>query len=789
MIFLECADLSALFPRRLDAARLQLNSIQGGRDRSRPTKALTGQRTPKKLSRTITTPIFALAIVGCLIAQVVGQTFQSVPFYSFQRQAGITAKGTSRSIANNWGLPANLAGELVRYPKENVAFICGPQLKAASPLNPFSWFDATAREQGIAHGEKAPRVAPIGPMNTDSSNRAWRNVIAGRVSIAARGAVVTGKGTRFARDIDAAGPAPGYNGHLRIRDAAGVVRVVKMRSVESDTSLTLTAPWPFASVSNTVADTYYHEDDFGANTDHYFSANYYDTALVQYINYYRTGDQRFLDYARKTADAWWHSVWIGDGTIVDGDTHLPPRAMAYGGLMLRALDGRPEMWDYIERQVRYSFDDWVYKRKNNPALYYDIRDDGYAQLYAVLLAKVLPDNYGLYANGTLAARTGTATDGAAKRATYLSQTEDTAVNFFGRLQWADGSWRWNEDGDKPDDKLRNIEQPFMVGLYLESVILLHQLTRNATVKANLAKQLTRSVRHLYVDAFQRNNRVTDLPNTRWRSMFYFWGGGSVVNPNKFNPPPPKTKGDREAVAAARHFQSTIHHAFGYAYYLTGDESFKQMGDDVFEASFGDRVDGIHCLAASGKAKDYDMNYRASGRYLVWRLAKTASRQSALPSVEQSAAQSVALSPSPRQLSHGDPGSSPTVREGVDRSQPTSAQLVSSALLLARQLSTDLTNKEQIETLITQIEDARRVLRTERKQPRLSPPSQPSDDVIDELQAALAHARTALTMTGSATGGFESAKLRLGWAAARLKRADAGLKPRLNGLKPQRSLNN
>lgn len=368
----------------------------------------------------------------------------------------------------------------------------------------------------------------------------------------------------------------------------------------------------------------WHGDSwYGTNTDHYYLANYYDTALVQYINYYRTGDTRFLEYARKTADALWHSQLIGDGTVVQGnDNHLPPRSMAFAGLMLRALDGRPEMWDYLEREVRATFDDWVYRRKNDPKLYYDIRDDGYAQLYAVVMAKVLPDTYPLYANGTLRPRTGAATNGAAKRATYLSQTEDTAVNFFGRLQWADGSWRWNEDGSSPDDQLRDIEQPFMVGLYLESVVLLHQLTRNPTVKANLVKQLTRSVRHLYLDAFQRNNRVTDLPPHRWRSMFYFWRGGSVANPKKFNPPPPKTtaNGDRDQVAAARHFQSTVHHAFGYAYYVTGDNSFKEMGDDVFEASFGDRVDGIHCLAASGKAKDYDMNYRASGRYLVWRLA-------------------------------------------------------------------------------------------------------------------------------------------------------------------------
>ena len=90
--------------------------------------------------------------------------------------------------------------------------------------------------------------------------------------------------------------------------------------------------------------------------------------------------------------------------------------MTFAGLMLRALDGRPEMWDYLEREVRAQFDDWVYRRKTDPKLYYDIRDDGYAQLYAVMIAKVLPVSYPLYANGTLSPRTGTATNGAQKRA-------------------------------------------------------------------------------------------------------------------------------------------------------------------------------------------------------------------------------------------------------------------------------------------------------------------------------------------------------------------------------------
>jgi hypothetical protein len=460
----------------------------------------------------------------------------------------------------------------------------------------------------------------------------------------------------------------------------------------------------------------------------------------------------------------WHSQFMGDGTVVQGhNNHLPPRSMALAGLMLRALDGRPEMWDYLEREVRATFHHWVYQRKNDPKLYYDIREDGYAQLYAVMMAKVLPDSYRLYLNGTLKPSTGTAVDGAAKRKAYLFQTEDTAVNFFGRLQRPDGSWRWNveESSSNPAQQFRDVEQPFMVGLYLESLVLLHQLTPSLRIKASLVNQLTRSVRHLYVDAFERN-QVVDLPPHRWRSMVYYWGGGTVANPTQFSPPAPKTtaNGDPDPVRAARHLNSTLHHAFGYAYYVTGDETFKQMGDEVFEASYGDQVDWLHCLADSGKAKDYDMNYRASGRYLVWRLA------------HQSGAQLSREPGSPRMTTVRLPTSRIQPRSVLQLTNaPTSISVISSSLLAARQLSTDLANKEQIEGLINQIENALRAHRAFIIEKKQSVP----DRVMEELQAALGHARTALSMAESGPGTYESVRLRLGWAAARLKRASERLK--------------
>ncbi|MDX6612686.1 MAG: hypothetical protein QOD75_1872, partial [Blastocatellia bacterium] len=118
-------------------------------------------------------------------------------------------------------------GALVVYPNAQVGFICGPQLKSGSTLNPAPWFDATARSMGIILGERSPRIAPFGPMALDRQTKEWRNVITGRVSVAAQGTIVTGWGTGFTRDVDANGPGPDFNGRMRIRDGAGVERSVQ----------------------------------------------------------------------------------------------------------------------------------------------------------------------------------------------------------------------------------------------------------------------------------------------------------------------------------------------------------------------------------------------------------------------------------------------------------------------------------------------------------------------------------------------------------------------------------
>ena len=500
--------------------------------------------------------------------------------------------------------PPEIRSELVTYPSGEVAFICGPQLKAGSRLNPFPWFDSTQSAQGHVQGRAAPRIAP--------------RVLTGALNVRPNSVVVNGVGTRFLVEVHPAGPAPFYNGWLRIHHG-GTEREVKVASVQSDTQLTLTTPWKSGEVRSATADTYHHDVHQGVwNYDHYMRAMYYDTALVEYLNYYRTGDRAFLDYGRKMADALWDSQYLDFGTVTEGPNNLPPRSQAFAGLMLRALDGKPEYWDYLYREVRATFDNWLKVRRNNPTLYYDIREDGYAQLYAVMLAGILPDRYQLYANGTLHPPTGMATDGARKRAALLADAEDIAVNFFGRLQKSDGSWRW----DIESEKAVNTEQPFMVGLYLESAILLHQLTKNPSVKAHLRDQITRACRHLFRDTYRATEAVKDMPQYRWRGVWYYWGGGTVANARAYERGHGQraTNGDSNVIRGVRHLNSTIHHAFGYAYVLTGDREFLKMGDEIFGASFGDATDTLRNLATVG-GKEYDMTFRSSGRYLAWRLSR------------------------------------------------------------------------------------------------------------------------------------------------------------------------
>jgi hypothetical protein len=347
-------------------------------------------------------------------------------------------------------------------------------------------------------------------------------------------------------------------------------------------------PWPWFD-ANELVKGLEHGNAFPvqqpADATGYYEAHYYDLTLALYIEHARTGDARFQTLARKVADSWYGSQFIRDFS----NDAVAPRAAALSGLMMRALDGRPEMWPGITKLAREQYNIWLGSRLNYPQLHYGVRDGGFALLHVAQLAKVHPD--------------------AAVRAEMQGYALAAARDYYARLQKPDGGWYW----DIEDGKGHVTAQPMMVGMLLEGLVAVHQLTGDPTV----AQSILRATDWLWDKGYDQST-ITNLPNLRWRAMRYFVIEGQ-----------PLTKGGSAflygmqdgGIRDARQLNPEVLHAFGYAYKITGDAKFKTRGDEMFAATYGKRqgpgADAYYGLA-DYRAKEYNVSYRSGGRYLAWR---------------------------------------------------------------------------------------------------------------------------------------------------------------------------
>jgi len=562
----------------------------------------------------------------------------------------------------------------VQFPSAEVEFIIGPQLKSSSSLNPFPWFDQNAVKRGL---ELAAEFPPNPPMKQ----------LTGTISLTRGQQAVVGTGTRFSVEL----PAPVNQFNFFVRDTQGGLQTYYIASVADDTHLTMTQAWQPATQSGRPIFT-----ATGDEANAYLNLNYYDQALVQYTNFYRTGDIRFRDAARKIADSWWQMPFIDQGRS-SVDNLIAPRHVGLDGLMLRALDGRPEMWPWIVNYTRVMFDIWVGQRVKYPALYYGAREGGYMLLFTANLAKVHPQKE--------------------IRAEFQRKALDAAVNWYARVQFPDGSWRWGDDA-----WLGDAMQPFHVGILLEGLIAVHRLTNDERVKTSILK----GTEALYKVGYNERG---------WRAMYYQVFGsykdgtscdkGCGAAAVRFPP------SDVNLIAEARQLNANCIHTFGYAYFLTADEKFRQWGDDIFDATFG-RKDKYRGLAFS-RAKEYDESYRSAGKYLAWRLTHGAQSVSTPAPVSVSQAQNSPFS-----------------------------DVLADALALS---SATTISESQLSALLENIQTAGKAFAA--KQDRYFSPNQVSEDV----ESAIAHIKNALSLLKAQGEKSEDARLRVGWAAARLKRAD------------------
>jgi hypothetical protein len=334
-----------------------------------------------------------------------------------------------------------------------------------------------------------------------------------------------------------------------------------------------------------------------SNRDNYLNRNYYDLGLALYTEYYRTGNPTLLAHARKVTDSWWMLPNAGQGTNTNWDNSFSPRSSSLGGLMLRALDGRPEMWPWITGYTRYMLNIYV-SRWIGQDYIRGARDGGYMLLYGAMLARVHPDP--------------------AVQAEFTAKVRAAGVNYYAANQYPDGSWRW--DDSYQSTMTGKFMQPFMVGLLLEGMVAAHIVTGEPAILS----AITKSVENIYAVAYRKDEAVPERPDVSWRGMWYFMYG------NECNPATAPKCGtsnlaggwDTNSIRGVRQMNPHLIHAFGYAYAKTGDPRYRNWGDEIFAATFGKGqgplTDAYYSLA-DFREKEYNAAYRSSGRYLAWRL--------------------------------------------------------------------------------------------------------------------------------------------------------------------------
>lgn len=356
-----------------------------------------------------------------------------------------------------------------------------------------------------------------------------------------------------------------------------------------------------------------------AQVDTVVTFNHYDLIACLYILFYRTGNEIYQSYARRVADKWFNSEYIRGGLPVGGGSKPAPMHVGVVGMTLYALDGHPEVFGFLDRRFREEVDIRLLGKLDAPDIYGDLRDDGYIFYAAVLLGQFLPDSFPqIIWDNELNVSTVQVTDGAARRAKYKADAELAAVQYFGRLQEADGGWRWRLWNPEEDIKqlliklgIEKLEQPFMLGIYLEAARLLDRVTTNTTVKENLKNQIVKACEHIYRDTYKKEiiPGRTSIP----RSTLYFW-------PLELNVNAPDGSSGSD-----RHLSTTQIHAFGHAYQLTGDTRFIQMGDELWDSCFANTpTDGFRALmdhdADTHLLKLFTAEFRSSGKYLALRRA-------------------------------------------------------------------------------------------------------------------------------------------------------------------------
>ena len=346
-------------------------------------------------------------------------TVSGLVFGSYVFQLAVSdGSGKTSSCTVKHGAVATDSSGIVIIPNPSHAKFLGDIPRYGTNLWP--WFDT--QNKHIAD-------AVNGSMNTRYAAY-WDTPNAGTLTVTPNSNAVVGVGTTF--DVTFCGGA----GSTTPKPEASIIiwvpsklypgtygrKMYYVTSCQDATHLTMRHPYwttPYVDAGSGLNYTYSDNALYSGYGFGPAPGNYYDNVMGFYSLYYRTGIDDYLLAARTLADRWWTFFQISRGEHYDGDsggwTFAEPRSMALAGLMMRAVDGRPDMWIGLRVFINYLSG---FVMPVGPVA--DLRNHGYIMVWLSMAAIFDPDP--------------------AQRNLNIQRIETSMNNHWTPYRQPDGSW-------------------------------------------------------------------------------------------------------------------------------------------------------------------------------------------------------------------------------------------------------------------------------------------------------------------------------------------------------------
>jgi hypothetical protein len=526
--------------------------------------------------------------------------------YTLQCTATTSSGAEGSSLLVIGAVATNDAGVVIP-PNSEIAFLLAPMLR--SDTSPWPFYDKNRRRVAFEVGASVVAAATA-YISTPA---------AGTVSVSNGSAVVTGTGTSFLSQYAAGAQIVLYYLHADGQTGRAIRGVA---SVNSDTSLTLSAPFDRPTQTGISHQRWGTGDGSDANTAWTDGINYYDNVLALYVSHYKTGLTGIAQYADQLANLWW--LYLDRGSNI----MMAPRLISLEGMMLAAERGVLDKAAVYTAAQMFNFDystdapgyrNYIHNRNSSVGyqnFYFGARESGYAWRFGTALGRLHPV--------------------AATRDAWLPRLSANIQNHYrdyqckssnpanpGRCLSPHGSFRW-QDSFWNDDYA---EQPWHTGIAMQGLIRYHRWTANTvaqTVMTDWVNFLMNGTQpggtgsgKLYLDDIS-----SSFAGINCRRHYYWHMQGTPAAPVNGMHAGSGCEGGADAVYGGRDTNNEIISSYGYAYRLTSDPAIKVRGDNVFGGTWG-ADDGYHgqwaWRSAANRFKTHGQGLCCNDSYLVDRL--------------------------------------------------------------------------------------------------------------------------------------------------------------------------